>query len=77
MNKRNSSAYNRDVSKRKAIRKRRIAEEIYPGGKNYPWYDNYINIQKIKFIVLVLCVLRKQETKESVDIKWAAIMLVI
>ena len=40
MNKRNSSAYNRDVSKRKAIRKRRIAEEIYPGGKNYPWYDN-------------------------------------
>ena len=30
----------------------------------------YINIQKIKFIVLVLCVLRKQETKESVDIKW-------
>ena len=33
MNKGNSSAYNRDVSKRKAIRKRRIAEEIYPGEK--------------------------------------------
>ena len=48
MNKRNSSAYNRDVSKRKAIRKRRIAEEIYPGEKNNPWYDNLHQYSKNK-----------------------------
>ena len=48
MNKRNSSAYNRDVSKRKAIRKRRIAEEIYPGEKNNPRYDNLHQYSKNK-----------------------------
>ena len=48
MNKRNSSAYNRDVSKRKAIRKRRIAEEIYPGEKSNPWYDNLHQYSKNK-----------------------------
>ena len=40
MEKRNSSAYNRDVSRRKALRKRRIAEEVYHGGKEHPYYDN-------------------------------------
>lgn len=39
-NKRNSSAYNRDVSKRKALRKRRIAKEIYP----YMDKDYYNNL---------------------------------
>lgn len=48
MSKGNSSAYNRDVSKRKAIRKRRIAEEIYPGEKSNPWYDNLHQYSKNK-----------------------------
>ena len=34
--KNNSSAYNRDVSKRKALRKRRIARKVY----GYDYYDN-------------------------------------
>ena len=38
MNKRNSSAYNRDASIRKALRKRRIAEEVYYNGKENPYY---------------------------------------
>lgn len=46
-NKRNSSAYNRDVSKRKALRKRRIAREIYPYmDKDY--YDNLHQFSKNK-----------------------------
>lgn len=48
MNKRNSSAYNRDVSKRKALRKRRIAEEVYWGGKDHPYYDNLHQYSKNK-----------------------------
>lgn len=48
MNKRNSSAYNRDVSRRKALRKRRIAEEVYYGGKEHPYYDNLHQYSKNK-----------------------------
>lgn len=48
MEKRNSSSYNRDVSKRKALRKRRIAEEIYPGEKEHPYYDNLHQYSKNK-----------------------------
>jgi hypothetical protein len=48
MDKRNSSAYNRDVSKRKALRKRRIAEEVYWGGKEHPYYDNLHQYSKNK-----------------------------
>ena len=48
MNKRNSSAYNKDVSRRKALRKRRIAEEIYYNGKEYPYYDNLHQYSKNK-----------------------------
>ena len=46
--KRNSSAYNRDVSRRKALRKRRIAEEVYYGGKEHPYYDNLHQYSKNK-----------------------------
>lgn len=35
----NSRAYNRDVSKRKALRKRRITKEVY-GDLTHPYYDN-------------------------------------
>lgn len=50
MNKRNSSAYNRDVSKRKALRKRRIAKEIYHNWSNADWeyYDNLHQYSKNK-----------------------------
>ena len=34
MNKSRSRAYNRDVSKRKALRKKRLAEEVYYNGKD-------------------------------------------
>ena len=44
MEKRNSSAYNRDVSRRKALRKRRIAEEVYYGGKEHPYYFPGLNL---------------------------------
>ena len=48
MKKRNSSAYNRDVSKRKALRKRRIAEQVYCNGKEYPYYNNLHQYSKNK-----------------------------
>ena len=48
MEKRNSSAYNRDVSKRKALRKRRIAEEVYHSGKEHPYYNNLHQYSKNK-----------------------------
>ena len=48
MNKSMSRAYNRDVSKRKALRKKRIAEEVYYNGKEYPYYDNLHQYSKNK-----------------------------
>ena len=46
--KRNSSAYNRDISKRKALRKRRIAKEIYHESTEHPYYDNLHQYSKNK-----------------------------
>lgn len=46
--KKNSSAYNRDVSRRKALRKRRITEEVYYGGKEHPYYNNLHQYSKNK-----------------------------
>ena len=48
MNKSRSRAYNRDVSKRKALRKKRIAEEVYYFGKEYPYYNNLHQYSKNK-----------------------------
>lgn len=53
MEKRNSSAYNRDVSKRKALRKRRIAKEIYHNwsnsfGDEWEYYNNLHQYSKNK-----------------------------
>ena len=48
MNKSMSRAYNRDVSKRKALRKKRIAEEVYYNGKEYPYYNNLHQYSKNK-----------------------------
>ena len=49
----NSSAYRRDVSKRKAMRKRRIAREIYYTwsnslGEEWEWFDNLHQYSKNK-----------------------------
>ena len=44
----NSRAYNRDVSRRKALRKRHIAEDVYYNGKEYPYYDNLHQYSKNK-----------------------------
>lgn len=43
----NSRAYNRDVSKRKALRKRRITREVY-GDIAHPYYDNLHQYSKNK-----------------------------
>ena len=43
-----SMAYNRDVSKRKALRKRRITQEVYWDGKDHPYYDNLHQFSKNK-----------------------------
>ena len=47
-----SRAYNRDVSRRKALRKRRIANEIYRNhdsqGNYTPYYDNLHQYSKNK-----------------------------
>lgn len=40
------SAYNRDISRRKALRKRRLAREIYWG--NHDYYDNLHQYSKNK-----------------------------
>ena len=44
------SAYNRDVSIRKALRKKRLAREIYHSWKNFEWeyYDNLHQFSKNK-----------------------------
>lgn len=49
----NSSAYRRDVSKRKAMRKRRIAKEVYHTWANavdgeWEWFDNLHQYSKNK-----------------------------
>ena len=48
MSKPNSRAYNRDVSRRKALRKKRIAEEVYWDGRNHPYYSNLHQYSKNK-----------------------------
>jgi hypothetical protein len=46
----NSRAYNRDVSRRKALRKKRITEEVYFSSYrgNLPYYDNLHQFSKNK-----------------------------
>lgn len=46
--KKNTKSYNRDVSKRKALRKRRIAENIYYDSKSHPYYNNLHQYSKNK-----------------------------
>ena len=41
-------AYNRHMSIKKAIRKKKLAEEIYPDGDSHPYYDNLHQYSKNK-----------------------------
>ena len=43
-----SRAYNRDVSRRKALRKKRISDNFWPHASNYPYYDNLHQYSKNK-----------------------------
>ena len=45
---RNSAAYKRDVARRKALRKRRIAKEVYYDGNTHPYYSNLHQYSKNK-----------------------------
>ena len=44
----NSRAHNRIMSRRKALRKKRLAEEIYYRGKEFPYYGNLHQYSKNK-----------------------------
>lgn len=48
MRKPRSTAYNRDISRRKALRKRRIAREVYYDGDIHPYYSNLHQYSKNK-----------------------------
>lgn len=63
MRKPRSRAYNRDVSKRKALRKRRITEEVYYYGKSAPYYDNLHQYSKNK--VHCSCYLCSSKTRNK------------
>ena len=60
MNKSRSRAYNRDVSKRKALRKKRLAEEVYYNG-NYPMFIYTTNSTNVNYtlygLTIILCIL--------------------
>ena len=70
MNKSRSRAYNRDVSKRKALRKKRLAEEVYYNGKVYPYYDNLHQYSKNKVhCSCPLCRLKSKDSPKHSDLK--------
>ena len=58
-----SRAYNRDASIRKALHKRRIAKEVYPDGKEHPYYDNLHQYSKNK--IHCSCPLCSAKTKNK------------
>lgn len=64
-NKRNSSAYNRDISKRKALRKRRIAREIY-SYMDKDYYDNLHQYSKNK----IHCSAECYKTRNKGNRRW-------
>ena len=63
MNKNNSRAYNRDVSKRKAMRKKRIAKEVYRENPEHPYYDNLHQYSKNKIHCSCPCCSSKTRNK--------------
>ena len=43
-----SRAYNRDISRRKALRKKHISDNFWPHASDYPYYDNLHQYSKNK-----------------------------
>lgn len=58
-----SRAYNRDVSRRKALRKKRISDSFWPHASNYPYYDNLHQYSKNK--IHCSCPMCSQKTKNK------------
>ena len=58
-----SRAYNRDVSRRKALRKKRISDNFWPHASNYPYYDNLHQYSKNK--IHCSCPMCSQKTKNK------------
>ena len=63
------SARNRDVSRRKALRKRRIAKEIYHESPEHPYYDNLHQYSKNKIHCDCPCCSPKTRNKGRRDRK--------
>ena len=58
-----SRAYNRDVSRRKALRKKKISDNFWPHASNYPYYDNLHQYSKNK--IHCSCPMCSQKTKNK------------
>lgn len=56
-------AYNRHVSIKKAIRKKKLAEKIYSDGESHPYYDNLHQYSKNK--IHCSCPLCSAKTKNK------------
>lgn len=58
-----SKAYNRDVSRRKALRKKRISDNFWPHAADHPYYDNLHQYSKNK--IHCSCPMCSQKTKNK------------
>ena len=58
-----SRAYNRNVSRRKALRKKRISDNFWTHASNYPYYDNLHQYSKNK--IHCSCPMCSQKTKNK------------
>ena len=56
-------AYNRDVSRRKALRKKRISDNFWPHAGEHPYYDNLHQYSKNK--IHCSCPLCSQKSKNK------------
>lgn len=74
-----SRAYNRNVSWKKAIRKKKIAENVYFDEKNYPYYNNLHQYSKNKIhCSCPICSAKTKDydkhsdakRKEAMDLNW-------
>lgn len=59
----NSRAYNRQMSRRKALRKRRISEQYYGIDREHPYYNNLHQYSKNKIHCSCLLCSRKTRNK--------------
>ena len=56
-------AYNRDVSRRKALRKKHISDNFWPHATEYPYYDNLHQYSKNK--IHCSCPMCSQKSKNK------------